>query len=358
MMHLKEPSLQKYLSQLKKQVQVLPVAEQEDLLKELESHFFEELQQGHSPELILQRLGKPETYARQFLNQYTEQLTRSGKLPEHARFLFRRALWPAALLGLGFVALMEANTLYIFADLLRKTPLTGLRSLQILAFSLPAILVVFLPLTPLFLVPLYIYGLRSQNLHRPLRMPKVWLMTLLIGLSAGLLCSGIQELLVPSANRQTIEVIKELMNDEARSKGEPALEFNSEPDVRSQSMFEAYQSLSAHPNAPDRHKSLLDYYTKMSLPLGALACALFGLLTASLMLSGLFQPLYTLLLIGGLLPLSLWYIVYSLAMADTHLPPVWAAFIPDLSLAGLSLLFLIGLFLQLPNLPKESPETG
>ena len=94
-----------------------------------------------------------------------------------------------------------------------------------------------------------------------------------------------------------------------------------------------------------------DFYSKFSLPLSNLAVAIFGLLTASLMLSGLFHPYYTLMVLGTLLPLGIWYPVYIWAHLAERLQhcPALAAFAPNLALSGLALLFLTGLLLQRPQ---------
>src|SRR5688572_12561223 len=113
--HLKDPSLQKYISKLKRQLQALPRNELDDVVKELESHVYEELQHGLTPAQILKRLGRPEAYARSFVAQYGDRLTSDGKLPEHVRFMLRQALGPALIAVAVFIGLMCANTLYIYA---------------------------------------------------------------------------------------------------------------------------------------------------------------------------------------------------------------------------------------------------
>lgn len=87
-----------------------------------------------------------------------------------------------------------------------------------------------------------------------------------------------------------------------------------------------------------------DYYAKFSLPLANLVCAIFGLMTASLMLSGMFHPYYTLIVIGSILPLGLWYQTYSFAASD-QLDPLLAAHLPNLALLAVALIFLLGLVL-------------
>ncbi|HEY9844281.1 MAG: LptF/LptG family permease [Candidatus Sericytochromatia bacterium] len=351
---LKDPSLQKYLSKLRKQLQVLPRNELEDVLKELESHVYEELQQGISPAGILERLGKPEDYARSFLEQYSDQLTAAGKLPEHARFMLKQALLPALIAALAFIGLMSANTLWIFADLIQHSKISLLRAVQMIGFSLPAIVVVVLPVCALFLIPNYIYGLRGSRAPNALRSPRVWGVTLLTGLLLSGLGFALQELVVPAANRQTVEIMKDMMN-ETRKKGTDELIFSDQADVRSLAMGDAYQLLQSQnaPNSPEVRRQHMDYYNKLFLPMEALSFSLYGLLTASLMLSGLFQPVYTFVMIGIVMPLGLAYTFYAIATNAMQTPgslsPLLAAFLPDLVIAGISLVFLLGLLLARPE---------
>lgn len=349
MTYLTEASLQKYLWQLKKQIRDLPLTERQDLLQELESHFYEELQQGRSPEVILAGLGQPAAYAQQFLSQYAERLSDSGRLPEHARFMFRRAWLPLLVLGLGFLGLLTANLLWIFWQMMAKHPSGSWRALPLVLFGMPAMLSLLLPTLPLILVPRYLYGLGHRQPQRILRSSKVWLMTLLTGLGLGLFSLGVQEVVVPASNHQVLEVMKDLMNEGLPASGKPKLVFSEEvTDIRLMTMTQAYGYLVSHPQDADYREKLTNYYLKLALPLAAPVFALFGLLTASLMLSGLFHPLYTLLMIGGVLPLGIWYGVYALALGQ-HAEAAIAAFAPTLTIAAVALFFLFGLFLQLPR---------
>ncbi len=120
MTHLQDPQVQKYLSTLKKQLQILPRSERDDVIREFESHVYEQEQIGRIPADILSRLGNPESYARSYLEQYSDRLRNQGSLPEHARFMFRQAIWPALVVSVLLVAFMQANALFIWWDLIVK----------------------------------------------------------------------------------------------------------------------------------------------------------------------------------------------------------------------------------------------
>lgn len=360
MLQVQAPSLQKYLLQLKKNIQVLPAPEQEDLLKELESHFYEELNQGHSPERILADIGEPKAYAGPFLNQYSERVKRTGKLPEHARFMFKRALWPALLGALAYTALMEAQTFELYASQFQKHPTLSKQFLELMICNLPAILTVVLPVLSLILVPTYIYALRGNQSIQTLRSGRVWLMTLLAGLLIAGADFAVQEYLLPRANLQAISVLKDLVKLNA---GKPVFFSDTHVDLHTLSTADSYSHLTQVARDPqldaDQYrKDLKAYYSKFALPLGALAFALYGLLTASLLLSGLFHPGYTFGLLGVILPQSLWFVVNNIAFADTTLDPALNAFLPDLALLAVSLPFLLGLILQLPRTRTDNAEAN
>lgn len=351
--YLQDPQLQSYLLKLKKQLQVLPASEREDVLREFESHVYEELQQGRQPALILERLGEPQSYARSYLEQYGDQLRDSGRLPDHVGFMFRQTIGPVLGFAGLFIGLMLANTVFVWWSGLTQYRLPVMSMAQMLLLSLPAILVLCLPICPLFVVPLYVYRLRGSEARQTLRSGRVWLLTLLTGLVFSGASLAVQEYIVPAANTQVVEVIKELMQAPAREQGKPEMVFAESLDVRSMNLMQAYRWLDNNPKADKQDYK--DYYSKLSLPLSGLSFALYGLLTASLMLSGLFQPHYTLTTLGVLCPLSLYYLSYSLPLSE-KLSSWQEAVIPNLLILGISGLYLIGMLLQLQDYQNKGGE--
>lgn len=350
---LLKADLKRYLLKLEKQLQILPSAERQDILKELESQFYESTQQGEDPASLLARLGKPQDYARPFLNVYLDELQEHGKLHSYLQLMWKKALLPGLVLMLAWVALMLTNSSYIYSELLLKSQASPGQVLQLMLSSIPAILVISLPFVALLGTPLFLFALRGQRPQQVLRQPRAYLLTLLMGLSFTLFGFGLQELLVPASNRYAVSVLKQMMEQDQQLNCSPdckPIVWSSEnKDVRSLSALEARKILPAYNQyVPETVSMWRDFYSKFSLPLANLACALFGLMTASLMLSGMFHPYYTLLMIGTVLPLGLWYWLYS-ALATDHYPALFSAFAPNLALAAVALLFLIGLLLPGPH---------
>jgi len=351
--------LKQYLSKLARHLETLPHAERQDILQELESQLYDQWQAGEDPEILAIRLGSAKDYAAGFLQPYQQELQDVGNLPGHLRLIWKKALIPGLLLMLGWIAVMWLNTFWIFGELLQKSEASLWQITQLLLAQLPAILVVVLPFALLWIVPLYLFSLAtpgSPELRQLFRRPKVLLITLGLGLGTSLLAFGIQDLIVPSANRYTVEMLKTLMQVEHQQNCTDhcaeTLQFNDEPDIRNVSAAVAWKQLSQQKIEPGKQQPILaqnlrDFYSKFSLPLSNLATAIFGLLTASLMLSGLFHPYYTLIVIGTLLPLGIWYPTYLWAYMSSSMQdwPLLSAFAPNLALTGLALIFLLGLLL-------------
>lgn len=335
-------------------MQILPRSEREDVIREFESHVYEQEQIGRIPADILSRLGKPESYARSYLEQYSDRLRNQGSLPEHARFMFRQAIWPVLIVSLAFVALMQANALFIWWDLVvnGEAPLWIVP--QMMLMGLPAIFVVLLPSTTLFMVPLYIYRIRGTQARYTLRSAKVWLITLITGVLLSVVGLGVQEWIVPVTNTRTVELLETLLHERSETQTQSGQLRKTEfKDVRQMTAAQAYQYLSHKANAS--RGDFIAYYQKFSLPLGALAFALYGLLTASLMLSGLFHPRYTLIVIGFVIPFGGYLMLHSLVLSE-RFSPLLNAFLPDLVMVAISLVFLLGMLMQLPKTAQERHE--
>ncbi len=220
--------------------------------------------------------------------------------------------------------------------------------------GLPAFFVVLLPSASLFMVPLYIYRIRGTQARYTLRSAKVWLITLLTGLLLSVVGLGVQEWIVPVTNTRTVELFKTLLHERSETQKQSGqLSKNEFKDVRQMTAAQAYQYLSHKANAS--RGDFIAYYQKFSLPLGALAFALYGLLTASLMLSDLFHPRYTLIVIGFVIPFGGYLMLHNLVLSD-RFSPMLNAFLPDLVIVAISLVFLLGMLMQLPKTAHERHE--
>ncbi|SFI96390.1 Protein of unknown function [Thermoflavimicrobium dichotomicum] len=78
------PNARTYLDTLAGHLKNLPIAEKEDILKEIESHILSGLEHGQSEDEILKRLGDPKTLATGYTGEYfLKQKTTSPRLFFH-----------------------------------------------------------------------------------------------------------------------------------------------------------------------------------------------------------------------------------------------------------------------------------
>lgn len=352
---MQSTKLNLYLRQMAHALRFLPVSEKQDAINELQSQFHDCLQAGESETEIIQRLGSPKNHAKLLLQDYLFELQTRGSFREHFSFAWKQTIIPTLFLMSLFTLLFLGNTLYIFAPGMPELS----DRLHIALYSIPAIFVVISPISLLWIIPLYVSKLGESHPTAVLKQFKVWVVSLFIGTLMTGLGMATQEYVVPIANQHTLEIMKTAMK-----KRNPEIQFEDKPTVRSMNAREAFQYLDAKPASKERRRELVDYYTKFSLPLMSLVYTFFGILTAGLMLSGLFHPLYTLLGIGSALPLFSTYLIYAIVREPNnlgfHLPesskPLFEAFAPNLLLTSIACVFLVGLMLPQPfNVKKESP---
>lgn len=352
---MQNSKLTRYLSQIEYQLRFLPTSEKKDAINELKSQFHDCTQAGESEAEILQRLGPAKSYAKLLLQDYLLELQTKGSFGEHLHFAWKQTFIPTLLLMSLFTLFFLGNTLYIFAPGMPELS----DRLHIALYSIPAIFVVISPISLLWIIPLYVSKLGESHPTAALKQFKVWGVSLFIGTLMTGLGMATQEYVVPIANQHALEVMKT-----AVKKRNPETQFEDERTVRSMNAREAFQYLDAKPASKERRRELVDYYTKFSLPLMSLVYTFFGILTAGLMLSGLFHPLYTLLGIGSALPLFSTYLIYAIVRGPNnlwfHLPesskPLFEAFAPNLLLTSIACVFLVGLMLPQPfNVNKETP---
>jgi len=358
------PQITRYLSQLEKELKILPPEEREDTLKEIRSHIFEQLQpedfaDDERVQAVLNRLGAPKSYARSLVGEHLQDVIEHGAMPTQFALFMKQAMLPMLGVTLLFTGLMLSNTAFIFAELISQGKIGWETTFWMLFWNLPAILVVVSPIAVLFGVALYVYrslGLRSEW-NKLVRSFKLWGVILGIGLG----CSGfifiLQDQIVPFANQQTVRILKDMMQTRAQQEQKAPLFFSEQKDIRQMGSVEAYHYLKTQPEGVKKQiREQYDFYTKFSLPLSNLSSALLGGMIGVLMASGLFQPLYTLVVLGGMLTILFWYQLYALSASDYWLNAhniVWMSFLPDLVLAGVALLVLTGIWLG----PKPESQT-
>lgn len=120
---------------------------------------------------------------------------------------------------LAFMIIMISNTLYIFMELIVKSNIDPGTVGRMLAFNLPAIVVVTLPVAYMFATLLALGRLGRDSEIIALRAAGVSLNRVIASvILASILISaigwGLQEKVVPWANQQTVEILKNMMKRE------------------------------------------------------------------------------------------------------------------------------------------------
>ena len=135
------------------------------------------------------------------------------------RYVLNELLKPFIAGVVAFMIIMVSNTLYIFMELIVKSGIDGWTVAQMLFYSLPAIIVVTLPVAYMFATLLALGRLGRDNEIIAMRACGVSLSRILAPVIViSLLISGLgfwlQENVVPWANQQTVEVLKRMMSRE------------------------------------------------------------------------------------------------------------------------------------------------
>lgn len=132
------------------------------------------------------------------------------------RYILAELLKPFVAGVVAFLIIMISNTLYIFMELIVKNNIDGWTVTQMLLYSLPAIVVVTLPVAYMFATLLALGRLGRDSEIIALRACGVSLTRCIAPvIIVSLLISGLgywlNESVVPWANRQTVEVIKVML---------------------------------------------------------------------------------------------------------------------------------------------------
>jgi lipopolysaccharide export system permease protein len=132
------------------------------------------------------------------------------------RYILAELLKPFVAGVVAFLIIMISNTLYIFMELIVKNNIDGWTVTQMLLYSLPAIVVVTLPVAYMFATLLALGRLGRDSEIIALRACGVSLTRCIAPvIIVSLLISGVgywlNESVVPWANRQTVEVIKVML---------------------------------------------------------------------------------------------------------------------------------------------------
>lgn len=135
------------------------------------------------------------------------------------RYVLAELLKPFLAGVVAFMIIMVSNTLYIFMELIIKSNVDTQTVLKMLLYSLPAIVVVTLPVAYMFATLLALGRLGRDSEIIALRACGVSLSRVISPvIIMSLVISGLgfwmQEQVVPWANRQTVEILKNMMRRE------------------------------------------------------------------------------------------------------------------------------------------------
>jgi len=135
------------------------------------------------------------------------------------RYVLIELLKPFTAGVVAFMIIMISNTLYIFMDLIVKSNADISTVIKVLLYSLPAIIVVTLPVAYMFATLLALGRLGRDSEIIAMRACGVSLSRIIVPVIVlSLIISGlgfwIQENMVPWANQQTVELLKDMMKRE------------------------------------------------------------------------------------------------------------------------------------------------
>lgn len=135
------------------------------------------------------------------------------------RYVLVELLKPFLAGVIAFMIIMISNTLYIFMELIVKSSIDTVTVIKMLLYSLPAIIVVTLPVAYMFATLLALGRLGRDSEIIALRACGVSLSRIIMPVIVlSILISGlgfwIQERVVPWANTQTVEILKNMMQRE------------------------------------------------------------------------------------------------------------------------------------------------
>ncbi|MGV3523097.1 MAG: LptF/LptG family permease [Candidatus Sericytochromatia bacterium] len=135
------------------------------------------------------------------------------------RYILSELLKPFVAGVVAFMIIMISNTLYIFMELIVKSNIDTVTVLKMLLYNLPAIIVVTLPVAYMFATLLALGRLGRDSEIIALRacgvsFSRVIAPVIVVSLLVSALGFYLQENVVPWANQQTVEILKEMMSKE------------------------------------------------------------------------------------------------------------------------------------------------
>lgn len=242
-----------------------------------------------------------------------------------------------------FISIMMANTYYIYLELIIKSKIDSITILKLLIFSLPAILVVAMPVASFFGFSFAIresLNTQKDSMQKNQNKSTKYLLKnyLILACILSSITLGLNELIVPRTNQSTVAIATYmLMNKE---KGIEAYMVH-QPSVRELRSSQALELiLKKQRQNRETQRDWIDYHLKDALPLTILF--LFPLaMGLGLLLANVFSLLG---FMHGIMTIMLWYIIYSVSANLGYagiISPFIAAWLPNIVMGLAGSLFLI-----------------
>ena len=295
------PEVKAYLSRLKKHLNPLTSEQKVEIHQEIENRIYEELALGSSMASnkeavlhLLQRMGEPETLAKELKLEYLQGTLENQSLRVHHQAFWRRALRPMLYtLGAITALLLLRNIVLIFQSSI--TLGTQDMVLEMIRF-VPELLILGIPLALSLGCALYVHHVIStDSAPRFQDRAKMWAVVILLGvLGSGLSVWNYQQVVKPleSAHQQRIQ-----------------------QTMSAQSEVHAGQEIRYQPSEFARQFKAQKQYAFAS---ANLTFALWGGVAGLLMATGIVGLFPGLIGFGTLLPAVLWYSLFSSFEASSH----------------------------------------
>jgi lipopolysaccharide export LptBFGC system permease protein LptF len=343
---------------LERNLKQLPKEEREDVIMEIRSHIYESIGEpdenipfpdktelpGRNEKLegVLKKLGEPKDYARLLISQHIGEVVEKGSFEANFKTFFRQMFFPFLISAIALLVVMFSNTVFLYYEFISKG-IPTFDIFKLLLFNLPAIVVVIIPMCVLFTVPNAFYTMvKSSEKINSIKSFKVWAMVILVGIISTISASLITEFIVPESNHQAVETSFKLLEMQSQK----PLTFSNQKSIQEMNFLEARQKIDRLKEiGVDTRTMEFFLYSKISIPLASLASAIFGAFIGCLLLSEIFHRGYTVFVIGLIAPVYTWNYIYNTLENNSGLNPL-SAFVPDLIIAGLGLLMILGIFLK------------
>jgi lipopolysaccharide export LptBFGC system permease protein LptF len=210
------PVIAAYLERLARGLKPLPAEEREDVLREIAAHLEDGLAAGQDPDALVARMGQAEEVAEALVTERLTAVDRRRTPRALAAMVARAAGVPFLVTFVLYVGLMVANTLYLYAELITASRVGVGTVAFLILFNLAPILVITLPIAALMAgltgIPKFATLVSPATLRR--LYPRLAAAGLLTGLVLSVLGFALNDTVVPTANRHTVDLVRQFILNE------------------------------------------------------------------------------------------------------------------------------------------------